>query len=98
MIAKDNLGFAPAGRDLRVLWGGAPAKSMERFRLVDDNLQNRRTHWIKRRWPENHGSQTRGRDANALKATAPRATHAVPLPRGHAPDGPAMLYGWHTVK
>ena len=39
----------------------------------------------------------RGRDANALKATA-RATHAVPLPRGHAPDGPAMLYGWHTVK
>ena len=55
------------GRELRVLWGGAFAKSMERFRLVEDNLQSRRTHGIKRRWHENPGSQTHARDANAPK-------------------------------
>ena len=85
------------GRELRVLWGGAFAKSMERFRLVEDNLQSRRTHGIKRRWHENPGSQTHARDANAPKDD-PAYHVRDSAPSGHAPDGPALLYGWHTVK
>src|SRR5690242_10102965 len=68
-----------AVRDLRVLWGGASAKSMERFRLVEDNLQSRRTHGIKRRWHENPGSQTPARDANAPKDDPPRLARGSAL-------------------
>src|SRR6185295_9804545 len=66
-----QFGSAPGCRDLRVLWGGACAKSMERFRLDEDNLQRRRTHGIKRRWHENPGSQTHARDANTPKGDPP---------------------------
>src|SRR5215471_2474804 len=60
-----------ASRELLVLWGGASAKSMERFRLAVSNLQTRRTHEIKRRWHKNPGSQTHARDANAPKDDPP---------------------------
>jgi hypothetical protein len=78
VIAPSKYGVAPGWSGFAGFMRRCPREvKWSCFRAYEDNLQNRRTHGIKRRWPENPGSQTRARDANALKATA-RATHAVP--------------------